>query len=64
MARVKGIRTINRMVTGLPLVGQALRWVTGRPNVLAVSPSLAHVFWKSGPDVPGTDLQMTFTPAS
>ena len=64
VARVRGIRTINRMVTGLPLMGQALRWVTGRPNVLGVSPSLAHVFWKSRPDVPGTDLQLTFTPAS
>lgn len=64
VARVKDIRTINRIVTGVPLVGQALRWLTGRPNVLAVSPSLAHVFWKSRSDVPGTDLQMTFTPAS
>ena len=64
VARVHSIQTINRMVSGLPLVGQALRWLMGRPNVLAVSPSLAHVFWKSQPDMLRTDLQMTFTPAS
>ncbi|MBL8583661.1 MAG: GMC family oxidoreductase N-terminal domain-containing protein [Rhizobiaceae bacterium] len=64
VARVKGVRTINRMVTGLPLVGQAVRWALGRPNVLSVSPSLAHVFWKSDPASSVPDLQMTFTPAS
>lgn len=64
VARVHGIRTINRMVGGLPLVGQAFRWAAGRPNVLALSPSLAHVFWKSDPALSAPDLQMTFTPAS
>ncbi len=64
VARVRAIRTINRMVTGLPLVGQALRWAAGIPNVLSVSPSLAHVFWKSDPALSNPDLQMTFTPAS
>src|SRR5262249_40246566 len=53
-----------RMVSGLPLVGQALRWAGGIPNVLSVSPSLAHVFWKSDPALSVPDLQMTFTPAS
>ena len=64
VAHVRGTRTMNRMVTGLPLLVQVLRWALGRPSVLAVSPSLAHVFWKSRPEVTGTDLQMTFTPAS
>lgn len=64
VARVRGVRTINRMVNGLPLVGQAMRWALGRPNVLSVSPSLAHVFWKSDPVLAVPDLQMTFTPAS
>jgi choline dehydrogenase len=64
VARVKGIKTINRMVRGLPLVGQAVRWAAGIPNVLSISPSLAHVFWKSDPALSATDLQMTFTPAS
>jgi choline dehydrogenase len=64
VARVNGVKTINRMVTGLPLVGQAIRWAAGLPNVLAVSPSLAHVFWKSDAALSVPDLQMTFTPAS
>lgn len=64
VARVKGVRTINRMVKGVPLVGQAIRWALGRPSVLSVSPSIAHVFWKSDPALSVSDLQMTFTPAS
>ncbi len=64
VARVHGIRTINRMVTGLPLVAQTLRWAAGLPSVLSLSPSLAHVFWKSDPAMAAPDLQMTFTPAS
>lgn len=64
VARVKGVATINRMVVGLPLLAEAVRWALGRPNVLAVSPSLAHVFWKSDEDRSTPDLQMTFTPAS
>ena len=64
VARVRGMKTINRMVTGLPLMAQALRWLAGRPSVLSLSPSLAHVFWKSDPALAVSDLQMTFTPAS
>lgn len=64
VARVHGVRTINRMVKGLPLAIEGARWLMGRPSVLSVSPSLAHVFWKSSPELTATDLQMTFTPAS
>lgn len=64
VARVKGIRTINRMVTGLPLMREAVRWAMGRPSVLALNPSLVHVFWKSDPVHCNPDLQMTFAPAS
>jgi choline dehydrogenase len=64
VAKVRDVRTINRMVTGLPLMGQALRWALGRPNILAVSPSLVHVFWKSHESMSSSDLQFAFTPAS
>jgi choline dehydrogenase len=64
VARVRGQVTINRLVTGMRLLDQAARWVTGRPGILSVSPSLAHVFWKSVPDMDTPDLQLTFTPAS
>lgn len=64
VGRVKGVRTINRTATGLSLVGQAARWMLGQPSVLALSPSIIHLFWKSDPALSGPDLQMTFTPAS
>jgi len=64
VARVRGVRTINRMVTGPALLGQGLKWLLGRPNILAVSPSLVHVFWKSHPSMSVPDLQFAFTPAS
>lgn len=56
--------TMNELTRGPRLWGQALRWATGRPSVLALSPSLVHCFWKSEPDMSGADLQIVFTPAS
>lgn len=47
VTRLKGIRTINNMVQGAPLLLEVARWLAGRPSPLAVSPSLVHVFWKS-----------------
>ncbi len=64
VARVTGIGTINRMVTGIPLLKEAARWALGKPSVLSVSPSLVHVFWKSDDALSSPDLQLTFTPAS
>lgn len=64
VGRVKGIRTINSMVTGPSLAVQALRWSLGLPSPLGLSPSLAHVFWKSHEALSAPDLQLTFTPAS
>jgi choline dehydrogenase len=49
---------------GPALIGQVLRWLTGRPNVLGVSPSLCYCFWKSDPNISGADLQLVFSPAS
>ena len=64
VASTNGVRTINRMVSGLPLVLEAVKWALGRPSVLSISPSLAHVFWKSDEGRSSPDLQLTFTPAS
>jgi len=64
VARVKNIRTINEMSRGLGLAGQVLRWATGRPSILAVTPSLVHWFWKSGAALDYPDMQGVFTPAS
>lgn len=64
VARVKNIATINEMSRGLRLGGEIARWLLGRPNILALSPSLVHFFCKSGSDAQTPDLQGVFTPAS
>lgn len=57
--------TINELARVPRLWGQALRWLTGRPSILALSPSLVHFFWHSGlGDGVRPDLQGVFTPAS
>lgn len=64
VARAKNSKTINEITRGPALIGQVLRWLTGRPSVLGVSPSLCYCFWKSDPNIGGADLQLVFAPAS
>ncbi|MGI9499444.1 MAG: GMC family oxidoreductase [Geminicoccaceae bacterium] len=64
VAGVRGIDTINDRVKWPRLGWEALNWAFGRPSVLGLSPSLAHVFWKSAEGLDQPDLQFTFTPAS
>lgn len=64
VARVKDCVTMNELSKGLRLGGQIARWMLGRPNILALSPSLVHWFWKSRESLDAPDLQGVFTPAS
>ena len=64
VARAKNSKTINEITRGPALIGQVLRWLTGRPSVIGVSPSLCYCFWKSDPNISGADLQLVFSPAS
>jgi choline dehydrogenase len=64
VAKVKNAATINEMAQGRGLFGQVARWLFGRPNLLAVSPSLVHWFSKSRKELDRPDLQGVFTPAS
>ena len=64
VSRIKNIRTINDMAQGPPLLLEFARWLIRRPSLLSVSPSLAHVFWKSRVDLNRPDLQFVFSPAS
>lgn len=64
VASVKDSVTMNELSRGLRLGGQISRWLFGRPNILALSPSLVHWFWKSNPTLDAPDLQGVFTPAS
>ena len=64
VARVKNARTINEMAQGMCLMGEIARWVTGKPSILAVSPSIVHWFWKTEDTMRQPDLQGVFSPAS
>ncbi|WP_375341863.1 GMC family oxidoreductase [Sinorhizobium prairiense] len=64
VARVKGSTTINDLAYGPALLGQIARWAFGKPSILAVSPSLVHIFWKSDPSLPRPDLEFACAPAS
>jgi choline dehydrogenase len=64
VARIKNIKTINSMVQGPPLLLEISRWLFGYPSLLAVSPSLVHIFWKSDPSLDRPDLEFACAPAS
>jgi len=64
VARVKNSITLNQLSRGARLGGEIARWILGRPNVLALSPSVVHWFWTSKPGAQQPDLQGVFTPAS
>lgn len=64
VSRVKGIRTINQMVQGPALLLEIGRWLMRRPSLLAVSPSLVHLFCKSDPMLERPDLEFACSPAS
>ena len=55
---------MNELSRGGRLGAQIARWMLGRPNILALSPSLVHWFWKSREGLNAPDLQGVFTPAS
>lgn len=64
VASVSGTDSINDRVRMPSLALEGVKWLLRRPSVLGLSPSLAHVFWKSNDALDHPDLQFTFTPAS
>src|SRR4051794_2289465 len=62
--KVKNSLTMNELSRGARLGAEITRWMLGRPNILALSPSLVHWFWKSREGLNAPDLQGVFTPAS
>lgn len=63
-ARVKNAVTINELSHGWRLGVEIAKWLAGAPSIMALSPSLIHVFWKSRPELRRGDVQVLFTPAS
>jgi choline dehydrogenase len=64
VGRVRDSLTMNELAVGMRLQVQILRWLLRHPNILALSPSLVHWFWKSRDGLAEPDLQGVFTPAS
>ena len=64
VARAKNTTTMNELSKGVNLLGQIARWAIGKPSILAVVPSLVHIFARSSPHLRDPDLQGVFTPAS
>ena len=63
-AKVKNAKSMNESSRGWRLGLEVSRWLLGQPSILALSPSLVHVFWKSRPEYARGDIQILFTPAS
>lgn len=63
-SRVKNAPSLNERARGLGLVSEVIRYAIQRKGLLALSPSLVYVFWKSNPALDKSDLQFIFTPAS
>jgi len=64
VARAKNVVTLNELSKGPRLLGQIARWALGKPSILAVVPSLVHIFARSSPHLQNPDLQGVFTPGS
>jgi len=63
-ARAKGVPTINERSHGWRLGVEIAKWLVGYPSIIALSPSLVHVYWKSRPELSRGDIQVLFTPGS
>ena len=64
VVRVRGAETLNSTAGGWRLGREVLRWATGRPSLLAISPSVAYAFTASRPELRDNDLQFHFSPGS
>ena len=63
-ARARGVTTLNERSRGWRLGVEVAKWLAGRPSIIAICPSLVHVYWKSRPELPRGDIQVLFTPGS
>ena len=62
--RARSTTTLNELSRGWRLGVEIAKWLAGRPSILALSPSLVHVYWKSKADLTRGDIQVLFTPGS
>ena len=63
IVKVKGVETINSTARGPRLLREIAKWMTKRPSILGINPSVAFAFCKSEEALPSPDLQFHFRPA-
>ncbi|MGI9476261.1 MAG: GMC family oxidoreductase [Hyphomicrobiaceae bacterium] len=63
-ARARNVHTINEYARWPRLAGEIAKWLSGRPSVLALCPTLAYVHAKSHSGIEDSDLRILFTPGS
>ena len=64
VARVRDAVTINELSRGPRLWREMAKWATGRPSILAITPSVVHFHWKADGSAGRPDVQGVFSPAS
>ncbi|NQV60133.1 MAG: GMC family oxidoreductase N-terminal domain-containing protein [Alphaproteobacteria bacterium] len=64
VARARNVLTINEYARWPRLPLEIAKWLSGKPSVLAICPTIAYVHGKSHPDLEESDLRILFTPGS
>jgi choline dehydrogenase len=64
VARARNVLTINQFARWPRLPLEVMKWLAGRPSVLALCPTIAFVHAKSHPDMDDADMRILFTPGS
>ena len=63
-ARARDVLTINEYARWPRLPLEFVKWLSGKPSVLGLCPTVAFVHGKSHPDLEESDLRILFTPGS
>lgn len=64
VSKLRYVRTINELVKFPGVIAQGWRWLRGKPSVLGLSASMAHVFARSSAEAVRPDMEYVFAPAS
>jgi len=63
-ARARNVLTINEYAQWPRLPLEVAKWLSKKPSVLSICPTIAFVHGKSHPDLEDADLRILFTPGS
>ncbi len=63
-AKAKNVGTFNEKATGLPFVGEVVKYFLGKPSILSLPSTACYAFVRSDETLEDSDIQITFMPAS